>query len=149
MDSQVAVLPPFDVMTLLSPSVPFNELIATITCLNVLSPAKNVLEFLSLAALVLRRSRGTFPDDRLSAFNVFNPDPLPVNVPLAVIFSPTKSFLAIPTPPATLKAPLVKPLASRVEVIFVYPSPVVRISMSSSRLSPVAITNFVFSPDSA
>ena len=72
-----------------------------------------------------------------------------MNVPLPVIFPPTKSFFAIPTPPATLKAPLVEPLASRVEVIFVYPLPVVCISMSSSRSFPVAITNFVFSPDSA
>ena len=62
------MLSPSSVKTLLAPELAI-ELIATVTDLNVLSPAKNVVPLLSLAGLELRRARGTVPDERLDAFN--------------------------------------------------------------------------------
>ena len=84
--SQIALLPPADVIILLLPSVPFNVLIATTTVLNVLSPARNVLLFL---VPLPRRAIGTVPDDRLDAFNVVNPEPLPDIVPPTLRLLPT------------------------------------------------------------
>ena len=70
--------PPDDVMTLLLPAL-VKLLIATTTVLNVLSPDKNVVLFL---VPLPRRARGTVPDDKLLAFRVVSPDPLPVIVPV-------------------------------------------------------------------
>ena len=77
LDSEFAVVPPSDVIILLLPAL-FRVLIATTTVLNVLSPAKNVVLFLDPLP---RRAIGTVPDDRLDAFRVVNPDPLPLIVP--------------------------------------------------------------------
>ena len=75
---------PSDVIIRLSPSADI-ELIATVTVLNVLSPARNVLLFL---VPLPRRARGTVPDDRLDAFNAYIPEPLEADKVDAEIFNP-------------------------------------------------------------
>ena len=83
LDSAVAVPSPSDVKTRLFES-PAIELIATVTVLNVLSPAKNVPLF--FVPLSPRRAIGTVPDERFVAFKLLKPEPLPENTDADKVF---------------------------------------------------------------
>ena len=59
-----------------------------------MSPAKNVVLFL---VPLPRRARGTVPDDRLDAFRVVNPDPLPVAMPVKNTSPSLLKVIPLPT----------------------------------------------------
>ena len=73
LDSAVAVPSPSDVINRLFESLAI-ELIATVTVLNVLSPARKVLPL--FVPLSPRRAIGTVPDESLVAFKLVKLAPL-------------------------------------------------------------------------